>query len=166
MRGLQEYSPHVGVRMTKPTPIYLAIMLEVERRRQQVGISQDRICELMGTAERSYAKALHPDNPSGRCATWPTLQAAIDVLFCEGFDLRLVPGTFLPRTTEGTKRLIRAEAAHWNASAKRQWMAEIGRRGGKARVAKLTPEQRRQSAIRAITARWANHTKPASYLAA
>ncbi len=35
----------------------------------------------------------------------------------------------------------------------------LGRRGGKARAAKLTPQQRSESARKAIKARWAEHKK-------
>ncbi len=35
---------------------------------------------------------------------------------------------------------------------------ELGRRGGKARAAKLTAEQRREIAIRAAKARWGTET--------
>lgn len=36
-----------------------------------------------------------------------------------------------------------------------QYLARIGRKGGKARVASQTPEQRAESARRAAAARWA-----------
>jgi hypothetical protein len=35
----------------------------------------------------------------------------------------------------------------------------LGRKGGKARLQKLTPEQRRDSARKAVTARWARAKK-------
>jgi hypothetical protein len=34
---------------------------------------------------------------------------------------------------------------------------ELGRRGGKARARKLTPEERREAARKAVEARWAKH---------
>jgi hypothetical protein len=36
---------------------------------------------------------------------------------------------------------------------------ELGRRGGKARARKLTPEERREAARKAVEARWAKHRK-------
>jgi hypothetical protein len=140
--------------MTTPTPIYLAIMVEVERRRMQVGISMDRISELAGNAERSYAKALYPDTSSGRCATWPTLQRIFDVLYCEGFELRLAPRSGTALSTEGAQQRIRAEAAHWTAPAMRQRMAELGRLSGVARQSKVPPSRRKEIATRAARARW------------
>lgn len=88
-------------------PIYRAIMLEIERRRLAVGISMDRMSELMGAAERSYAKMLYPDTPSGRMAQWNTLQSALDVLFCDGYDLRL---NTLPLPCIDRPRIIRAHS--------------------------------------------------------
>jgi hypothetical protein len=41
----------------------------------------------------------------------------------------------------------------------KEYFAQIGRRGGKARVKNLTPEQRKASARKAAQARWANKTK-------
>lgn len=35
----------------------------------------------------------------------------------------------------------------------------LGRKGGKARIKKMTPEQRREIARKAVIARWAKHKK-------
>ena len=136
-------------------PIYSAIVVELERKRQAMGISQDEMSELMGSAERSYSKMIHADTPSGRQATWPTVQKAIDVLFCDGFDLVLRRGGE-PLTSQGTRRKILASAAHFDRKTQREIMAERGRKGGLARAEKLTPEQRVESAKRASAARWEN----------
>ena len=37
----------------------------------------------------------------------------------------------------------------------REFFIEMGRRGGKARVAKMTPEERSAAARKAVQARWA-----------
>jgi hypothetical protein len=134
-------------------PIYCAIVLEIERRRQACGISMDEMSELMGTAERAYAKMLYPETSSGRVARWETVQKAVDVLFCDGFRLHLErsPGPAL--TTEGTRRKILASAAFFNRATARQVMAERGRKGGIARAAAMSPEERRESARKAGLAR-------------
>ena len=138
-----------------PTPIYNAVILEVERRRQQVGISMDRMSELMGTAERSYAKMLYPHTSSGRCATWPTLQAAIQVLFPDGMRLRIDSDPDAqPLTTEGTKRLIQREAAHWDGKKLRDVMAHRGGIGGKVRALRLSEQRRKAIAAHAAASRW------------
>ena len=143
-------------RITAVPPIYRAILLELERRRLAVGISMDRMSELMGTAERSYAKMLYPETSSGRMARWETLQSAIDVLFCDGYELRIKayrpelgmvssnPGVL---TTEGTKRKIKAEAASWDRRIRREVLTDLGRQGGLARAASL-PKLKREEIAR------------------
>jgi len=44
-------------------------------------------------------------------------------------------------------------------STVKEYLAKIGRKGGKARVQNQTPEQRRESARRAAQARWAKAKK-------
>lgn len=44
-------------------------------------------------------------------------------------------------------------------SGKDKAAVSLGRRGGKARAARLTPEQRRAAARKAAKARWAKHGK-------
>jgi hypothetical protein len=138
------------------------MVLELERRRLAVGISMERMSELMGTAERSYAKLLYPETSSGRMAQWPTMQSAVDVLYCDGLIVRLVPvlGRLSTeavgvRTTEGTRRLIKAEAARWDAKMQRQVLSDFGRRGGVARAASLSAARRKAIARKAAKARWA-----------
>jgi hypothetical protein len=38
----------------------------------------------------------------------------------------------------------------------------LGKKGGKARIHKMTPEQRREIARKAVLARWAKHRKQTS----
>ena len=150
-------------RATLIPPVYRAIILEVERRRLAVGISMDRVSELMGAAERSYAKMLYPETSSGRMARWETLQSALDVLFCDGYELRLNAHRAIPitvsiqpsnvLTTEGTKRKIKAEAATWDRRIRRDLMKELSVKATEAR--KLIPAwKRRQIARKAARARW------------
>jgi general stress protein YciG len=77
-----------------------------------------------------------------------TLQLAFDVLGCDGIILQidwLKPGS--PRagsnvtTAEGTKRLIKREAEFYDRRLRREAMGDRGRKGGKARAARLTKEQ-------------------------
>lgn len=149
-------------RVTAVPPIYRAILLELERRRLAVGISMDRMSELMGSAERSYAKMLYPETPSGRMARWETLQSAVDVLFCDGYELRIKPTRPMPTvigiaqgvlTTEGTKRKIKAEAATWNRQIRREVMDELSQKATQGRK-RIPPWKRRQMARHAARVRW------------
>lgn len=104
---------------------YRAIMVELERKRLAMGLSQDRLSELMGVAERSYQKMVWPDSSSGRLATWDKLQKAIEVLFADGFEVVVRAGCTLTDTTPGTKRLIRQAAAHYDRRGARELMRDL-----------------------------------------
>ena len=41
----------------------------------------------------------------------------------------------------------------------REHLAKLGKKGGKARAKKMTPEERKESAKKAINARWAKEKK-------
>lgn len=75
--------------MTAATPVYRAIVLELERRRIALGMSMERLSEVAGLADRAYAKMVHPEGRGGRVAQWLTLQRVVDVLFADGFDLAI-----------------------------------------------------------------------------
>jgi hypothetical protein len=146
---------------TKSTPIYRAIMVELERKRLAMGMSMDRLSEIVG-AERSWSKMLYPDTSSGRQATWEKLQRAVDVLFADGFEVIVRAGETKTGTTAGTKRLIRQAAAHYDRRAARDLMREIGlkgaSKGGILRAGKLSGKRRREIAKKAgiagAKARW------------
>lgn len=141
-------------KFTQATPLYRAIILELERRRQAAGISMDEMSELMGTAERSYAKMLYCETPSGRIAGWDTMQKAVDVLYCEGFDVRIVRTTGERLTTEGTRRKIRQSTAFYDRKAMRERMSEIGHAGRAQQLQTQTPKQRSKIARNAALRRW------------
>ncbi len=136
------------------TALYNAIVLELERRRLHVGISMERMSDLAGSAERSYAKILYPDTVSGRVARWETLQAYMQVLFCEGFVLRIEPTTTGMLTAEGTKRRILQEAATWDRSSRRRLMRDLAKLAVEARQRKLSPERRSEMARHAACEKW------------
>lgn len=137
------------------TAVYRAIVCEVEKRRLSVGISMERMSELMGAADRSYSKMVHADTPSGRIARWETLQSAIDVLFCDGFRLSIDATETGALTSAGARRRIRSEAARWGVPSGRRHMAELGTLSGEARRSTDCSEQRRRQCAEAGRARWA-----------
>jgi hypothetical protein len=118
------------------TGIYRSIVVELERQRHARGYSMDVMSELMGVAERSYAKMVHPDTASGRQASWDKLQKAVDVLFCDGFEVVIRNGGVAVEMGPGTKRLIRHSAAHFDSRTQRELMREIGLKGALAYVEK------------------------------
>ena len=143
--------------MTQATGIYLAIMLEVERRRQALGFPMEKFSEYAGLPERYYSKALHPDTASGRQAQWGTLQIIIDALFPAGFDVVIKPRAGAAMNGDSLKaKLLRLQAAK-DPKCQRELMRELaGRVSPEARKAgrrKIPAWRRRQIARRAGRAR-------------
>jgi hypothetical protein len=75
----------------KIAPLYMAVMLEIERRRLQLKISMQEVYDRSGVADYYYSKALHASTPSGREARWSTLQDIFDALYPEGYDVEIRP---------------------------------------------------------------------------
>lgn len=82
------------------------------------------------------------------------MQAAIDVLFCEGFALKMDATQDGMLSAAGTRRLIKAEAAHWDRPTRRTYMGELGSKGGRVRAMNMSPERRGEIARQAAAARW------------
>jgi hypothetical protein len=75
--------------MTAATPVYRAIVVELERRRIALGMSMERLSEVAGLADRAYSKMVHPEGRGGRVAQWQTLQRVVDALFPDGVDVAI-----------------------------------------------------------------------------
>lgn len=132
-----------------PTPIYRSIMLEVERRRLQLGLSMDRLSEIAGIADRAYSKALWAETVSGRVARYETLQCILDVLFPDGFDVAIKPKNGPELDALSLRYKVRCAAAANDVKIQRELMAELGRKGAENRNRHLSPFQRRQIARKA-----------------
>jgi hypothetical protein len=134
------------------------MMLEIERRRRQLGISMDTLSDLAGFADRFYSKALHPDTPSGRQSRWETVQEMMDAIFPEGFDIEIRPKPGGCMSADDLRRKVQFAGADANPITRRKLMAALGRKGALARHGSRTPEQRREIALRAAATRKANRT--------
>lgn len=145
--------------MGAPTPIYRAIMLEVERQRHAVGFPMEKFSEYAGLCDRFYPKALHADKPSGRQVQWQTLQVMIDALFPNGFDLIIKPRPGPMMSESNLKAKLLQLKAITDPKSQRELMSELGKRGG-ARAAethKRNAEARRRrkaAASHAARIRW------------
>jgi hypothetical protein len=142
-----------------PVPaIYYALIGEIERMRRRYGIPMWKLDEAAGSNDGYFAKALHCDSPSGRIANWMTFQRYVEVLFPEGFAVVLKHARPLSSPASEHKLSIRFSGARYDVQARRDWMAEISKRGaskgGKASAAKLTPTQRKRRAKHAAKKRW------------
>lgn len=136
------------------TSLYRGIMLEIERRRLQLGFTFAEVDNLAGTQDGYCAKLMWPDTPSGRIGRWDTLQLIVDALFPEGFEVvvRAKPGVVLSEVS--IRKMAAIARTPFDRKAQRELMQDYGKRGGVARAEKLTPEQRREIASKAAKARW------------
>lgn len=143
--------------MTKATPVYRAIILGCEERRVALGMSMEKLSEFAGLPDRYYAKAVHVDEPSGRQASWQTLQIICDVLWPDGFGVAIKPHAGLRLDAQSLQFKVRYEQQLGNGKTRREFMSEIGRKGGEAlklvRLTKISKRRRRQIAKAAAIAR-------------
>jgi hypothetical protein len=138
---------HEPIIIDRATEIYRAVLLECERKRQQLNWSMWQLDDAAGLNDGHFAHCLHADRPSGRQASWKILNLIVSALWPRGFDLQIIdkPGATL--TAEGTHRKILHAAAPYNRISQRKLMSEIGKAGAKARIAKyaaMTPAERKR----------------------
>jgi len=143
---------HTPKIVDRAVPVYRALLLECERRRQQLNLPMWELDEISGVQSGHYAKCLHADRPSGRQAQWKTLHLIVTALFPAGFDLQLKhkPGGIL--TAENHWLKVKFAASDHDRLARRALMSELGKRGAAARMAKLTSGKRIKIAKRASRA--------------
>jgi hypothetical protein len=67
--------------------LYLEIVQALDARRRRLGWTCEQLDDAAGAQDRYWAKALHPDTPSGRQAGWDMLQLYADALFPAGVNL-------------------------------------------------------------------------------
>lgn len=144
--------------MTQATAIYRAVMVEIERRRLQLGWPMWRLDDAAGTQDGYYGKALYADTKSGRQCRWDTLDLYFLALFPEGYDVVIKPkkGGYMSTLKQRSK--IRAAAAYTSDKLMRERMSEIGKiggsKGGKARAKRIGKRRRRAIAKMGGKARW------------
>lgn len=134
------------------TAIYRAIMLELERRRLQLGWTMEEVCEVAGIQDRYYAKLLYCDEKSGRQARWETLEILMLTLFPEGYIVKIDPTDTGMLTPMSMKHRIK-HASPAGTIGRRQELTEMAKKATEARKA-IPPRKRRAIARRAARARW------------
>lgn len=139
-------------------PLYRALMLELEARRLALGLPMERFSEWAGLPDRYYPKALLPDTPSGRQASWDLMQTMMDALYPHGFEIviRAKPGAVIG--AEDMKAKLLNLRAHHDPKTRREFLQEIGRIGGeksgRSRMKKLNAKARSSIARNAAKERW------------
>lgn len=131
--------------MTTATAIYRSIMLEIERRRLALGMPHWQVNDAAGTQDGYFAKMMLPDTPSGRQASWETLQLVIDALFPDGFEVIIRPTKDGALSADDQRRKMRFATAHTNPRTQRELMRELRLQA----LARMTPQQRAESARKA-----------------
>src|SRR6266702_8521515 len=98
------------LRIKKVAPLYRAVMLEIERRRHQLGCPMWKVDEASGTEDGYYGKMQAVDAKSGRQAGWHIVQLVLDALFPGGFELMIRPKTGGTLSAIEYRRLLRVSA--------------------------------------------------------
>jgi hypothetical protein len=150
---------HKPIIIDRATEIYRAVLLECERRRQELGWSMWQLDDAAGLNDGHFGHCLHCDRPTGRQASWKILNLIVTALWPRGFDLRVTdkPGGAL--TAEGMHMKIRHAAADHSRIGRRDLMRELGKKGAAARWIKyraLPREERLAIAAKARKTRRAN----------
>jgi hypothetical protein len=137
---------HQPVIIDRAVPVYRALLLECERRRQQLGWSNWQVDDAAGLNDGHWAHCLHVDRVSGRQAQWKTLHLIVSALWPLGFDLCIThkPGGIL--TAEDHRLKIMFAAADNDRLSRRELMRELGKRGAAARMQKLGKRERKKIA--------------------
>lgn len=71
--------------------VYRALAAQLHDRIRKLGLPMWRCDDLSGVQDGYTAKMLHPDTPSGRQASWPTLDLVMQALYPDGFDIIIRP---------------------------------------------------------------------------
>jgi hypothetical protein len=130
-------------------------MLEIERRRVQLGFTFIDVDNLAGTQDGYLAKLMWPDTPSGKIGRWETLQMLVEALFPKGFEavLREKEGSILDEAS--IRKMVYLARVPFCRKSQRELMSEYGKKGRAKQLQQQTPEQRRDIARTAAKARWA-----------
>ena len=150
---------HQPAIIDRAVPVYRALLLECERRRQQLGWSMWQVDDASGLNDGHFAHCLHVDTMSGRQAQWKTIHLIVMALWPQGFDLSMThkPGGVLTADDHRLKIMF-AQADH-NRLSRRELMRELGKRGGEGRREKyknMTKEERQRIAAKARKTRRQN----------
>jgi hypothetical protein len=143
---------HQPIIIDRATPVYRALLLECERRRQELGWSMWQLDDASGLNDGHFAHCLHVDRNTGRQASWPTLLLIVSALWPRGFDLRITDKSGGALTAEGMHMKILHAGADHNRMSRRKLMSTLGKKGATARKEKYAAmsEKERHRVAKAI----------------
>lgn len=153
---------HKPTIIDRATPVYRALLLECERRRQQLGWPMWQVDDASGLNDGHYAHCLHADRVCGRQAQWKTLSLIVLALWPQGFDLQMKHKAGGILTAEDHRLKVMFAAADNDRLSRRELMRELGKRGAKARMLKLGKRERKKIAKHASKIAAIKRTKAAA----
>ncbi|MDR6955334.1 hypothetical protein J2X65_004713 [Ancylobacter sp. 3268] len=104
--------------------MYRALAAQLHDRIRRLGLPMCRCDDLSGVQDGYTPKMLHPDTPSGRQASWPTLDLVMTALFPDGYSIIIKPN-------DGRKALKLTALRNPTVDAReRAIMQKMGRLGG------------------------------------
>ena len=127
-------------------------MLEIERRRLELGWPNWKVDERSGCQDGYFAKLLWSDAKSGRSAGWEVLQWIMEALGPGGFDLEIRWRSAPVLCAQRMKQSVHAAAAFAKPGLQRKHMRSIASKS--RRTSHLSPEKRSRIARKAARARW------------
>jgi hypothetical protein len=145
----------------QPTETYLALMSELERRRQKLKMPMWLLDDKSGGQDGYFGKMLACHAPSGRQAGWNILQLYVTALFPKGVSVKLIPcrkpNAQQPSMNGKSVREIERSKIDLPQELRlllRERAKEAGRKGAAARNGRLSARQRRALARKAAVIRW------------
>lgn len=135
------------------TSIYRAVVAEIERRRIELNWTCLELDQAAGLSTGYWAKCVHPDEASGRRIRWEMLEFVMGALFPDGYKLA-IEGQKGPMLSRHSMKYYIKAAAPPGTPTFRERQREFGKRGGDARMVKMTPERRTEVARTAANSRW------------
>jgi hypothetical protein len=148
--------------MGEPTAIYMSLMEQIDLRRRKLKMPAWKLDDLSGLEDGYSQKMLHADAPSGRQAGWRMIDYVVGALYPHGVRVKLIACRKPMQATAGVngKKPRHFEISQPAPKLVRDYLRErhreLGKQGGRARMASMSKKQRSELARRASVARWAD----------
>lgn len=142
------------------TGIYRNLMMALEGRRVELGLSMAAVNDLSGVNDGYYAKMLYPDTPSGRQARWEQVHDVVEALFGSDFEVQIIAKNWREPSMLGNLKKAPSTSAllvrHWRHGSH---FKKLGREGGRKRFIGKTADEISQMQREVALKRWRNHRK-------
>jgi hypothetical protein len=126
-------SSNGGNRVRPATAIYRTLMMAIEQRRVELGLSMERVNDLAGLQDGFFGKMIYPDSPSGRQSRWETIDLVMQALFGADYIFEIAAQNYKVPNAFGTRANPSANAVqirHWRHT---RHFSELGKKSAEAR---------------------------------